>query len=68
MTEYVNGTVIGPITTKKPYAFYDLHGQEIVGVEWFEDDETAVAWFRARYPTAYRVGVEMRCWDKEKGT
>jgi hypothetical protein len=63
MTEYVIGTVIGSTSNQRPYAFYDRDGHEIAGIEWFENDLAAEQWFRSAFPTAYRAGVEMRCWD-----
>ena len=60
--EVVQGTVIGPMTNEKPYAFFSLEGEQIAS-KWFLTDEEAVAWFERGWPTAFAKGVEMRVYD-----
>ena len=61
--EIVRGTIIGPLSTEKPYAFFDLDGVQITTGKWFGSDEEAIAWFEAGWPTAFKRGAEMRVYD-----
>ena len=57
-TEEVRGTVIGPVTS--PYEFWA--GSKKIDAGFFESDEAAIAWFKAKHPEAFAAGVEMRAY------
>ena len=61
--EVVRGTVIGPMTDEKPYAFFSLEGEQITVGKWFLTDEEAITWFKRGWPTAFAKGAEMRVYD-----
>ena len=56
--EQVNGIIIGGDT--QPYEFWSKDGKERIDRGHFENDETAIAWFKERYPEWFQRGVEMR--------
>lgn len=56
--ETVNGTVIGPITTR--FEFWTRDNKEFISAIDEGDEETAKEWFKAWYPAEYKQGVRMR--------
>ena len=59
--EEVNGIIIGDVTV--PYQFWTMDGSECIDRSYFRDDDTAIAWFKERYPDWYAVGIDMRVYD-----
>jgi hypothetical protein len=67
ITEVVRGTIIGKVSEKFPYAFFTEEGERITQTMLFKSDAEAIAWFKAGWPTAFKRGAEMRCWDQGGG-
>lgn len=60
--EEVNGTIIGGYSW--PYEFWTRDGKDRIARGHFESDEEAVAWFQEKYPAEFKVGAEMRVFDR----
>lgn len=59
--ESVNGHVIGPMLFR--YEFWTTDNQNRIARCDKETDTEAQEWFRTKYPTEYKAGVLMRCYD-----
>ena len=60
MTDDVNGTVIGEVTTDKYVTFHCLStGTQVIPGQWFADDGEAVGWAKEHYPSLFAKGLEM---------
>lgn len=64
--EEVSGVIIGDVTF--PYEFWttgEEYGNIRIDKNFFPNDETAIEWFKDKYPDHYKRGVEMRVYDRE---
>jgi len=58
----VSGTVIGEISTKNHYSYYCLG--VCIGSGKFDNDKQAEENAKSKYPESYKIGIEMRCFNR----
>lgn len=59
--EFVNGTVIGQITTR--FEFWTADNRSFISAIDEGDEESAKEWFKTQYPAEYKQGVRMRIFE-----